>query len=106
MTDQLKPCPFCASEANLVVEDWVNPNGYGYGSGRTAYVRCLGCKAQGGFSSIDNFNMFSKYTVKDFRESNLLRAIEDERYEAYVEEQKNKAVSLWNGRAQLPEAPL
>jgi hypothetical protein len=45
--------------------------------------------------------MFSKYSVKDFRESNLLRAIEDERYDAYIEEQKKSAIDAWNMRGGL-----
>jgi len=97
MTD-LKLCPFCGSTAKLEVERWENPNGAGWGSGRYAYVRCSGCKSHGGYTSIDNFNMFSKYTVEDFRENNLLRAVEDERYQLYEEHQQTEAVKLWNNR--------
>lgn len=98
MNNDLKCCPFCGGEAALQTESWTNPNGHEWGSGRTTYVRCSRCKAQGGHVSIDNFNMFSKHTVQDFRENNLLRAIEDERYKNYVIEQQATALQLWSNR--------
>jgi hypothetical protein len=101
MTNSLKSCPFCGCEAKQEIESWTNPNGSEWGSGRYTYIYCPNCKAKGGYKSIDNFNIFSKYSVKDFRESNLLRAIEDERYDAYIEQQKQAAIDAWNMRGGL-----
>lgn len=94
----IKACPFCGKEGETRLETWTNPNGYAYGSCRYWFVECPTCKSKSGSVYVDNFNVFSKHTVQEFRENNLLRAVEEERYELYNNEQKNKAIELWNTR--------
>ena len=95
---QIKKCPFCGGHAVDELEYWTNPNGFEWGSCRYALVECSQCHAKSGIVNVDNFNRFSKHTVQEFRENNLLRAREEERYEEYVDFQKLRAIELWNKR--------
>ena len=93
----IRECPFCNSKAKIVEDNWDNPNP-GYGGNKGFKVECTSCAACSGTRSYATFNMFSKYSVKDFRESNLLRAREDARYEQHKDEIKYDVVKLWNQR--------
>ena len=93
----LKPCPFCNGNAELKQDNWDNPNA-GYGGQYGYAVFCKACGSKSATEYYKCFSHFSKYSVEDFRKSTLLRAQEDEKYQAYVDEHKYKASKKWNVR--------
>ena len=92
-------CPFCnCKTANIKEVRDINQN-VGYGDTHYLVAMCQECDATRGKTHLKTFNEFSKYTVRDFRESNLLRAKEEEAYESYKKEVMAVVAALWNERA-------
>ena len=95
--EELKPCPFCSGKSEIRQSLIMNPNS-GYPDSHYINVVCIICGAMCGKLWIKTFNEFSSHTVEDFRESNLLRANEGIKYDAYMNEQKTEVAKKWNIR--------
>ena len=93
----IKECPFCGGNGEVKEETFGHPN-FGQTGHYYFYVECTSCKARGGYVRIKYFNEFSEYTVEDFRQNNLVRAVEDEKYDCYLGGKKLETITLWNKR--------
>jgi ssDNA-binding Zn-finger/Zn-ribbon topoisomerase 1 len=91
------PCPFCGGEGYIKEDRIINFN-IGYDDFPYVVIICKKCSSMGQKVNIIFFNRFSNYTVQEFRESNVLRAKEELRYEEYMKKCKNEAIKLWNRR--------
>ncbi len=97
VTIVIKPCPFCDGMGSLVEREEKNIN-IGYGDFPYVVIVCAKCGASGEKFNIRCFNMFSNYTVEEFRNSNLLRAKEELKYKEYLDSKKQEATEAWNTR--------
>lgn len=93
----ISTCPFCEGMGSIVEREDKNIN-IDYGDFPYVIVICANCGSTGKKITIKYFNEFSKYTVEEFRNSNLLRANEALRYKEYLDDKKREAIEAWNMR--------
>lgn len=95
----IKPCPFCGAKGKTFEDEHKNQCGSEYGDFPYVVVVCVSCRCKGTEIPIKHFNMFSDYTVEQFRSNRALRAKEEDRYEDYLNTKKTEAINVWNKRA-------
>lgn len=97
--DELKPCPFCGGEGDLVLRR--ERVGYG-GYEKTLefhVVKCVNCESSGKEFRQDPLCDYTSYTVQDFRDNPVLRAKVEDEYEDYIKQAKELAIQAWNTRS-------
>lgn len=98
MTEDLKRCPFCGGEPDLILRR----ERMGYGDYERALefhvVRCLNCGALGKEFKQQALIDYTSHTVQDFRNNPILRAKVKDEYEKYISQTKELAIKAWNTR--------
>lgn len=97
MENDLKPCPFCGGDAEIITHNDNRTNEY-FKSQDFLIGQCCQCGARSAKVHKKFLRDFTEHTVQDFRENPALRARVEEKYEVYEAEKMREATEAWNTR--------
>ena len=96
--DIIKNCPFCKGKGELYkIIKKIIPGEY-YNEDEFYFVKCLDCESQSKPVKVEPLHIYFNELVEDCRNNFVLRAKKEEKYDQYIEIQKQKAISFWNKR--------